>query len=899
MSSGSSYQSYSPESLIFEIDKIKSIRECLFQYRRNSRLFLKEIKRYQPKGVTLVDPSAMITTTHFSKIFGKSAARYFKLLKRAKYAVSREGKVLLTDKFKNTESEEFSLELRPVLEKKIHAVLQGLLWREVELRSIEGCIHICELFGQITADRKKEIVKENTVGFRVGNIIYYVDFFSKPTFELIELIQLKLHLLHQEKMQNHFNIISSFSTEKSLWYKNSDKKSAFFDVLSNFIIDSVGILDLSECQVQLSSGSGDFAFATGTLVSQFSHTGVSDKTLYSLTYELKTAINDKFEYAFRDIQVMTNRETGEAVILNLYFKSRTPGNVNPADNSLINRFVKYISESTGKLIDSIVPIIQMERTESTLSWRQFFDKLRVHSLNHGENIDRILNDSSRVLKQFFHVEKVVFYSDDTEIIKMLEIYRSFERNRESYYSYTCEMINRDSLIQENMIPIQLKDDSKEKYYLYVKLPVLYPDNIIRSEATDKKNDTVFYLQGTGIYEKVRDESKKLDLAMWDDLPFFLITNCFSYSPSTFLININKKWPLSLPNHKDNPMVKLASRVLADYSIFFDLLGTVNSNLESGISNMRGSRDRLTGLYNRQTFNMYLGNFFEKPGTGFGLMFLDMDDFKIYNDSISHCFGDKLLIRLASSLLKASAILEEKSLSARFGGDEFSFAIHDINAAGFESIACRIFASITQEPIPVDLYLENRPEGSGFEVNLIAFLHRLIRPDVGGRQETVSEFVESEGVSPRNHIINIYVHYQKMLKEDAHLDMTTLLDSGTLKADKEKEIITELTDIIKSKLLNNHIFPAIDEEMEMVVSRFVALQLEDKTTDVIREDIMGQIGKKSLLRNIHLRVSTGLAHTSEDRLRSVASLYKMADSRAYFAKQNGRNCLFGINSQKLL
>ncbi|WP_395377797.1 EAL domain-containing protein [Marinicella sp. W31] len=82
------------------------------------------------------------------------------------------------------------------------------------------------------------------------------------------------------------------------------------------------------------------------------------------------------------------------------------------------------------------------------------------------------------------------------------------------------------------------------------------------------------------------------------------------------------------------------------------------------------QDYLTGLPNRQHFHERLKILAvkAKETASFGaLLFLDMDRFKVLNDSLGHDYGDRLLIQAAERLNKFK---ERTTLIARFGGDEF-------------------------------------------------------------------------------------------------------------------------------------------------------------------------------------------------------------------------------------
>ena len=83
---------------------------------------------------------------------------------------------------------------------------------------------------------------------------------------------------------------------------------------------------------------------------------------------------------------------------------------------------------------------------------------------------------------------------------------------------------------------------------------------------------------------------------------------------------------------------------------------------------QASHDSLTRLYNRREFEARAQSLLNLPGRGDGaLLFIDLDQFKIINDTSGHCAGDELLVQLA-------AVMREKlrpgDVLGRLGGDEF-------------------------------------------------------------------------------------------------------------------------------------------------------------------------------------------------------------------------------------
>jgi diguanylate cyclase (GGDEF)-like protein/PAS domain S-box-containing protein len=88
-------------------------------------------------------------------------------------------------------------------------------------------------------------------------------------------------------------------------------------------------------------------------------------------------------------------------------------------------------------------------------------------------------------------------------------------------------------------------------------------------------------------------------------------------------------------------------------------------------------DPLTGLPNRAQFMERLSdalNLSSGQGNMLALLFLDLDDFKVINDSLGHRMGDRLLSQVASRLV---ACLRPGDTVARLGGDEFTLLVEDL------------------------------------------------------------------------------------------------------------------------------------------------------------------------------------------------------------------------------
>ena len=103
-------------------------------------------------------------------------------------------------------------------------------------------------------------------------------------------------------------------------------------------------------------------------------------------------------------------------------------------------------------------------------------------------------------------------------------------------------------------------------------------------------------------------------------------------------------------------------------------------------------DHLTGLANRALFMDRLGHALARltrRDVSVAVLFLDLDNFKIINDSLGHEYGDQLLIAVGQRL---EQLLRSEDTVARIGGDEFTVLLEDITSP---SQATRVAERITE------------------------------------------------------------------------------------------------------------------------------------------------------------------------------------------------------------
>jgi len=96
-----------------------------------------------------------------------------------------------------------------------------------------------------------------------------------------------------------------------------------------------------------------------------------------------------------------------------------------------------------------------------------------------------------------------------------------------------------------------------------------------------------------------------------------------------------------------------------------------------------THDRLTGLINRARLTDVLTEAVGAVGDPVSVLLIDLDDFKLINDTYGHTVGDQILVTVARRLTEAAGTV------ARFGGDEFVVVLRGVDADGAAGIAQRV------------------------------------------------------------------------------------------------------------------------------------------------------------------------------------------------------------------
>jgi diguanylate cyclase (GGDEF)-like protein len=115
---------------------------------------------------------------------------------------------------------------------------------------------------------------------------------------------------------------------------------------------------------------------------------------------------------------------------------------------------------------------------------------------------------------------------------------------------------------------------------------------------------------------------------------------------------------------------------------------------------RALQDPLTRLPNRRAFDRRLQRLAGDRRGATSLLFIDLDRFKVLNDTLGHEAGDAALVGVAAAIRRAVAD-EDEGLCCRWGGDEFAILLPGADRAKAERVASRVAEALGQVRISVD------------------------------------------------------------------------------------------------------------------------------------------------------------------------------------------------------
>ena len=169
----------------------------------------------------------------------------------------------------------------------------------------------------------------------------------------------------------------------------------------------------------------------------------------------------------------------------------------------------------------------------------------------------------------------------------------------------------------------------------------------------------------------------------------------SYICIPFLINEQKSVTVHIlcEDKEDSKHIKSQIGIIKKY--LEETKPILESRMLMDVLRERNLVDGLTGLYNRK----YLDEFIEKKmpheltkGTTYAVMFLDIDYFKMVNDTYGHDAGDAILQKLSKTMKDS---IGENEFIIRFGGEEFLIIMKNPTPDSANELATRINAEFAK------------------------------------------------------------------------------------------------------------------------------------------------------------------------------------------------------------
>ncbi len=174
--------------------------------------------------------------------------------------------------------------------------------------------------------------------------------------------------------------------------------------------------------------------------------------------------------------------------------------------------------------------------------------------------------------------------------------------------------------------------------------------------------------------------------------------------------------------------------------------TKELQIKNGILEQLSYLDGLTGIANRRKFDVYLNESWKhasRENNVLGLLMIDIDYFKAYNDTYGHLEGDRCLRDIAQTL--ATFIRREEDLLARYGGEEFVVILNHTEPHYGEVLATQLIESIRA--------LNKTHEGSPWGVVTISIGVAMVTPkaykEVQGLIQLADEALYEAKSSGRN------------------------------------------------------------------------------------------------------------------------------------------------------
>ena len=411
-----------------------------------------------------------------------------------------------------------------------------------------------------------------------------------------------------------------------------------------------------------------------------------------------------------------------------------------------------------------------------------------YAIENSDNVVLITDTDRNITYVNDAFEGVTGYKKSEVIGEKPSILKSDKMSREFYEEMNSildqgkkwqgELINKrkdGSLLYEkaSISPIIIDDEIVQ--YLAVKLDISHyieAQNRLKQSATvfestqegililndEKKIDSVnsAFMVMTG-YEQSELDGKSLDIfASEKNGPDF-------YAEIWDLIQKDHEWTGKVNiRHKDGTEIPIwlslnsvsgkDNKVINYIALFTDLTEVMRTQEKA---DFLAYHDSLTLLPNRAHYEKYMEKLFEKESIkSAAVMFLDLDRFKVINDTLGHSVGDELLKKVADRI---SRTIELDFFLARLGGDEFVIVLENIPDTETVTTCAKELLSNINIPIIV----------SRHQLNVSASIGISLYPEHSKDPESLTRYADNAMYRAKDKGKNTYAYYDKQLSLEVH------------------------------------------------------------------------------------------------------------------------------------
>ena len=585
------------------------------------------------------------------------------------------------------------------------------------------------------------MINKSSRGFNIL-ILFFITALSllfvhtqKAAVELVHLNEYKTYIAQMSLLNNKFNFITTDSL-KVVNYDDINRDMKRFDELMTILTSST-YNDHSTTEIDNSLKELQEKYMKkSNLIEQFKTLNAEVANSINAIYDVRKKIR---LYSYQD------REKQE-LFEHIFFT--------------IGQILMKIPYDKQVLLSDITNLKEYQNQHKLLKYAYIHISHLVYGVNKLENIVTKLN-KLRLIEIFVKIDKAV--SQNYDIQK-----RSMDRVSIVFFILTVIL-----LLMLGVIYNILQRNAKE--LLAFRHAIGDSDNAIIITDTNRKIEYVnsTFEENTGYKSDEvigKDpsilKSSLVDKAIYDDL--------------NKTINSGNKWQGELINRrKDGSLlyekVTITPLIMDDklvkyLAVKLDITEYIKQNEKIEYI---AYHDNLTGLPNRAYFDNKIDMLLRVSNNTFAVYFIDLDRFKTINDTLGHHIGDGMLQSVAKSL---SSCLEDGSILARIGGDEFVVIKQNPqNDTEITILANKILNAI-RKPILVDDYHLNTTASIGISVY----------PKDGIDKESIIKHADSAMYYAKDMGKDNYQFYTKQLSIDVKKRLT--MEQELLYAIDRNEIV---------------------------------------------------------------------------------------------------------------